>query len=56
MKMEKISNFTIPQEKDLTLKKKQIKDTNTQYISKISQYVKPFSGTKPLNNDIKSFF
>jgi hypothetical protein len=29
MKMEKKSNITIPHEKDLSLKKKQIGDTNT---------------------------
>jgi len=34
MKMGKKSNITIPQEKDLALKKKQIKHTNTQYICK----------------------
>jgi hypothetical protein len=34
--MEKKSNITIPHEKDLSLKKKQIEDTNTQYISKTS--------------------
>jgi hypothetical protein len=42
MKMEKKSNITIPQEKDLSLKKQQIRDINTQCISKISNYVKLF--------------
>jgi hypothetical protein len=54
MKNGKKSNFTIPQEKNLTLKKKQIENTSTQYISKTSQYVKPFSRRKLQNNDIES--
>jgi hypothetical protein len=35
------------------LKKKQIENTNTQYTSKTSHYVKLFSERKPLNNDIE---
>jgi hypothetical protein len=46
MKMENIQILPFP-------KKKQIENTNTQYISKTSQYVKPFYGRKPLNNDIE---
>jgi hypothetical protein len=42
MKNGKKSNITIPQEKNLAPKKKQIKNTNRQYISKTLHYVKPF--------------
>jgi hypothetical protein len=53
MKMEKNSNINIPQEKDLGLKKKQIRNTNTQYICQTSHYVKTKFERKPLNNDIQ---
>jgi len=49
----KKSNINIPHKKDLSLKKKQIEDTNTQYISKTLDYVKPFLKKKPLNNDVE---
>jgi len=48
------SNITIPQEKELAPRKKQIKDTNTQYISKTSHYVKLLSKVTLPNNDIES--
>jgi hypothetical protein len=53
MKMKKINKYYHSPQKDLFLKKKKIRNTNTQYISKTSDYVKPFLKRIPLNNDVE---
>jgi hypothetical protein len=51
--MEKKSNITIPQEKELEPKTRKIENTNRQYISKNLHYVKAFFEKQTLNNDIE---
>jgi len=50
--MKKIKYYHSPQKGPL-IKEKKIRNTNTQYISKTSGYVKPFSKRIPLNNDVE---
>jgi hypothetical protein len=54
MKMEKIQILSFPMKIPIAPKKKQIKGTNTQYISKTLHYVTSFSERIPSNNDIES--
>ncbi len=51
-KWKKKKYYHSPQKGPL-IKEKIIRNTNTQYISKTSDYVKPFSKRIPLNNDVE---
>jgi len=53
---EKENKYYHSPQKGPLIKENKFRNTNTQYISKTSDYVKPFSKKIPLNNDVEYNF